>query len=162
MLELNDPFDCFVKGLGECIALYIISGGSIHGNPQFMVRIHDSGDLRVVDMRDIRTYGNPSAGQPLVPDGIKEWKNESKPKVKECETDINSIIPDIVIDDKNECIKIIGDHTLYDLYNKLLKLYIDVKYDKWTVSGQHETYINLPKCNSISSTYYRIVPECAK
>lgn len=86
----------------------------------------------------------------------KTKPKETSKKYQKVEITGDNLKPSVLLDPENKHIKIIGNHTLYDLYCKLLKLYIDVKYDKWTVSGQHETYINLPKCNSISSTYYRI------
>jgi hypothetical protein len=42
-------------------------GGSIHSNPQFIIRLYNTGDVRTVDQNDIKIYGNPTAGEPLVP-----------------------------------------------------------------------------------------------
>jgi hypothetical protein len=65
MLELNDPFDVETPlGYGVAIVMF---AGSIHSNPSFLVKYYDTGELRVVDMRDIKVYGNPSAGEKLTP-----------------------------------------------------------------------------------------------
>ena len=65
MLELNDPFDVETP-LGYGVAMVLFSG-SINSNPSFLVRIYGTGELRVVDMRDVKVYGNPSSGDTLVP-----------------------------------------------------------------------------------------------
>jgi hypothetical protein len=41
--------------------------GSIHSNPQFVVRFYHTGELRTVDQNDIRVYGNPTTGESLIP-----------------------------------------------------------------------------------------------
>ena len=61
--EVTDQFDVETP-LGYGVVLFLFSG-SIHSNPSFMVRLYDSGELRVVDMRDLRVYGNPTAGEKL-------------------------------------------------------------------------------------------------
>lgn len=77
--EIENPFDCFVRELGEGCALFLIPG-SMHSNPQFIVMLYDSGDLRVVDMRDMKLYGNPTNGQPLTPPIPDSWKKRSTNK----------------------------------------------------------------------------------
>ena len=64
--EILNPFDVEVKELGYGVALFMIVG-SIHSNPQFIVRFYHTGILRTVDQNDIRVYGNPSTGEPLKP-----------------------------------------------------------------------------------------------
>lgn len=63
--EIVNPFDVETP-LGYGVALFIISG-SIHSNPQFIVRIYNSGIIRTIDQNDIRIYGNPTTGEPLKP-----------------------------------------------------------------------------------------------
>jgi hypothetical protein len=63
--EITDPFDVTTP-LGYGVAMFMFTG-SIHSNPSFMVKFYDTGELRVVDMRDIKAYGNPSAGEKLEP-----------------------------------------------------------------------------------------------
>lgn len=72
MIEISNPFDVYVKGLGEGVAMFMTCG-SITSNPQFLVRL-ENGDVRTVDQNDIKVYGNPSAGQPLYPEIPNEWK----------------------------------------------------------------------------------------
>lgn len=64
--EILNPFDVEVKELGHGVALFLIAG-SIHSNPQFIVRFYNTGILRTVDQNDLRVYGNPSAGESLKP-----------------------------------------------------------------------------------------------
>ena len=64
--EIVNPFDVEVKKLGHGVALFMIAG-SIHSNPQFMVRFYNTGEVRTVDQNDIQIYGNPTTGEPLVP-----------------------------------------------------------------------------------------------
>ena len=64
--EILNPFDVEVKELGHGVALFLIAG-SIHSNPQFIVRFYHSGELRTVDQNDLRVYGNLSAGESLKP-----------------------------------------------------------------------------------------------
>ena len=64
--EILNPFDVDVKELGYGVALFMIVG-SIHSNPQFIVRFYHTGELRTVDQNDLRVYGNPSAGENLKP-----------------------------------------------------------------------------------------------
>lgn len=63
--EIQNPFDVDTP-LGYGLALFLIAG-SVHSNPQFIVRIYDTGILRVVDMVDIKVFGNPTSGEKLVP-----------------------------------------------------------------------------------------------
>lgn len=64
--EILNPFDVEVKELGYGVALFLIAG-SIHSNPQFIVRFYKTGILRTVDQNDIVVYGNPTAGESLIP-----------------------------------------------------------------------------------------------
>ena len=64
--EIINPFDVEVRKLGHGVALFLIAG-SIHSNPQFIVRFYHTGELRTVDQNDLRLYGNPSAGESLTP-----------------------------------------------------------------------------------------------
>jgi hypothetical protein len=64
--EIENPFDVEVNDLGYGVALFLIAG-SIHSNPQFIVRMYNSGILRTVDQNDIKVYGNPSNGEKLNP-----------------------------------------------------------------------------------------------
>lgn len=63
--EIMNPFDVETP-LGYGVAIFMI-GGSIHSNPQFIIRLYNTGDVRTVDQNDIKIYGNPTAGEPLVP-----------------------------------------------------------------------------------------------
>lgn len=56
--EIQDQFDVDTP-LGKGVALFLIAG-SIHANPQFIVRLYESGNVRVVDMIDIKVANNPS------------------------------------------------------------------------------------------------------
>jgi hypothetical protein len=71
--EIQNPFDVYVRKLGHGVAMFMISG-SITSNPQFMVRLYNSGDMRTVDQNDIKIYGNPTVGESLVPPIPKDWK----------------------------------------------------------------------------------------
>jgi hypothetical protein len=64
--EILNPFDVEVRELGYGVALFLITG-SIHSNPQFIVRFYNTGELRTVDQNDLRVYGNPTAGESLKP-----------------------------------------------------------------------------------------------
>lgn len=64
--EILNPFDVEVKELGYGVALFLIAG-SIHSNPQFIVKFYHTGQLRTVDQNDIAVYGNPSNGEKLKP-----------------------------------------------------------------------------------------------
>lgn len=64
--EIMNPFDVEVDGLGYGVALFLIAG-SIHSNPQFIVKFYQTGELRTIDQNDILVYGNPSAGEKLKP-----------------------------------------------------------------------------------------------
>lgn len=63
--EIQNPFDVDTP-LGYGVALFLVPG-SIHSNPQFIVRLYDTGLVRVVDMLDIKIYGNPTSGEKLIP-----------------------------------------------------------------------------------------------
>jgi len=63
--EILNPFDVDTP-LGYGVALFMISG-SVHSNPQFVVRLYNTGKVRTIDQNDIEIYGNPTAGEPLKP-----------------------------------------------------------------------------------------------
>jgi hypothetical protein len=63
--EILNPFDVETP-LGYGVAIFMIAG-SIHSNPQFIVRLYNTGDVRTVDQNDIKIYGNPSTGESLTP-----------------------------------------------------------------------------------------------
>lgn len=65
--EILNPFDVEVNKLGYGVALFMIVG-SIHSNPQFIIRFYNTGQLRTVDQNDISVYGNPTTGESLIPD----------------------------------------------------------------------------------------------
>jgi hypothetical protein len=74
--EILNPFDVETP-LGYGVAIFMI-GGSIHSNPQFIIRLYDTGDIRTVDQNDVKIYGNPTTGEPLIPTNkqfIKGLKN---------------------------------------------------------------------------------------
>lgn len=64
--EILNPFDVEVRELGYGVALFMIAG-SIHSNPQFVIRFYHTGQLRTVDQNDIMVYGNPTTGESLIP-----------------------------------------------------------------------------------------------
>ena len=64
--EIVNPFDVEVKELGYGVALFMIAG-SVHSNPQFIVRFYHTGNVRTVDQNDMRIYGNPTTGETLAP-----------------------------------------------------------------------------------------------
>jgi hypothetical protein len=76
--EILNPFDVEVKDLGYGVAIFMISG-SIHSNPQFIVKFYHTGLLRTVDQNDILVYGNPSNGEYLTPNINYEKKNSQTP-----------------------------------------------------------------------------------
>jgi len=63
--EILNPFDV-VTPLGQGVALFMIAG-SIHSNPQFIVKLYHTGLLRTVDQNDIKVFGNPTAGESINP-----------------------------------------------------------------------------------------------
>jgi hypothetical protein len=63
--EIVNPFDVETP-LGYGVAIFMIAG-SIHSNPQFIIRLYNTGDVRTVDQNDIKIYGNPTTGESLNP-----------------------------------------------------------------------------------------------
>ena len=63
--EILNPFDVETP-LGNGVALFMIAG-SIHSNPQFIVKLYHTGLLRTVDQNDIKVFGNPTAGESINP-----------------------------------------------------------------------------------------------
>lgn len=70
--EIENPFDAFARQLGHCLVKFMIAG-STSSNPQFLVRIYHTGDLRTVDQNDLKEYGNPTAGESLTPPIPLDW-----------------------------------------------------------------------------------------
>lgn len=70
--EYSERIDAYARKLGYC-AIIDRTLGSPNCNPQFLVRIYHTGDLRVVDMVDLKLYGNPGAGENLIPDIPRDW-----------------------------------------------------------------------------------------
>lgn len=77
--EIVNPFDVEVKKLGHGVALFMIAG-SIHSNPQFIIRFYNTGEVRTVDQNDIQIYGNPTTGEPLVPQTNAPKTQDKAPK----------------------------------------------------------------------------------
>jgi len=75
MMELANPFDAFAKHIGYVLVKYMTIGSS-SSNPQFLVKVYHSGDLRTVDQNDLKEYGNPAAGEKLVPHIPLDWYTE--------------------------------------------------------------------------------------
>lgn len=63
--EIENPFDVETP-LGYGVVLFMIAG-SIHSNPQFIIKLYNTGEVRTVDQNDIKIYGNPTAGEKLTP-----------------------------------------------------------------------------------------------
>jgi hypothetical protein len=59
--EILNPFDVETP-IGTGTALFMIAG-SIHSNPQFIVRLHNTGKVRTIDQNDVHIYGNPMDGR---------------------------------------------------------------------------------------------------
>ena len=68
--EILNPFDVETP-LGYGVALFMIAG-SVHSNPQFIVRLYNTGKVRTIDQNDIEIYGNPTTGESLLPTKTKE------------------------------------------------------------------------------------------
>lgn len=73
--EILNPFDVHEQKHGYGVALFMIAG-SIHSNPQFIVRFYNTGILRTVDQNDIVVYGNPTAGENITPERIRDTKED--------------------------------------------------------------------------------------
>lgn len=78
--EIHNPFDAYAYKLGYCLVLFLVAG-SVTSNPQFIVRIYSTGDLRTVDQNDLKIYGNPTAREKLVPIIPDDWRPD-EPKKK--------------------------------------------------------------------------------
>lgn len=76
IIEASNPFDVYVYKLGPGVVMFMTIG-SITCNPQFIVRL-ENGDLRTVDQNDLKVYGNPTAGQRLIPEIPKNWMKKNK------------------------------------------------------------------------------------
>lgn len=72
ILEINSPFDVHCP-LGHAVALFLIAG-SYSSNPQFIVKLYKTGEIKSVDTNDIRMYGSPTYGEPLIPNIPNDWK----------------------------------------------------------------------------------------
>jgi len=73
--EILNPFDVETP-LGYGVALFMIAG-SIHSNPQFIVRIYHNGIVRTIDQNDIKIFGNPTTGENLIPISTQHNGNPS-------------------------------------------------------------------------------------
>lgn len=73
--EILNPFDVHEQKHGYGVALFMIAG-SIHSNPQFIVRFYDTGILRTCDQNDLVVYGNPTAGEKLTPESVRDTKED--------------------------------------------------------------------------------------
>lgn len=71
--EIHNPMDGYVRKLGHCLVLFMIAG-SVSSKPQFIVRFYHTGEIRTVDQNDLKLYGNPSAGESLIPQIPDDWK----------------------------------------------------------------------------------------
>jgi hypothetical protein len=71
--EVHNPFDAYAKNLGDCLVMFMVAG-SCTSNPQFVVRVYNTGELRTVDQNDLLVYGNPTAGESLTPPIPEDWK----------------------------------------------------------------------------------------
>ncbi len=71
MLELSNPFDAYARKIGYCLVMFLIAPSAI-SNPQWIVRVYGSGDMRVVDSIDLKAYGNPAIDG-LVPEIPADW-----------------------------------------------------------------------------------------
>lgn len=78
--EIQNPFDAYAKQLGHCLVMFLIAGSST-SNPQFIVKLYHTGDLRTVDQNDLKVYGNPAAGEKLEPPIPSSWKNQTVDKL---------------------------------------------------------------------------------
>lgn len=78
--EILNPFDVHEQKHGYGVALFMIAG-SIHSNPQFIVRFYETGILRTVDQNDIKVFGNPTAGEPLTPKNLDAEKKLELAKI---------------------------------------------------------------------------------
>jgi hypothetical protein len=74
--EILNPFDVETP-LGYGVAIFMIAG-SIHSNPQFIIRLYNTGEVRTLDQNDIKIYGNPTTGESLTPKEDKTFKQKSK------------------------------------------------------------------------------------
>lgn len=74
--EIQNPFDAYAKKLGYCLVMFLIAG-SPTSNPQFIVKLYHTGDLRTVDQNDLKLYGNPAAGEVLEPSIPDDWKTHT-------------------------------------------------------------------------------------
>lgn len=72
LLEISNPFDVYAKGHGYSLVKFLIAGSS-SSNPQYIIKVYHTGIHAVVDMKDIREYGNPAAGESLEPIIPGEW-----------------------------------------------------------------------------------------
>lgn len=76
--ELQNTFDAYAKGHGYCLVLFLIYNSNPLANPQFIIKVYHSGDIRTVDQNDLKVYGNPAAGEALIPEIPEDWKPKTK------------------------------------------------------------------------------------
>lgn len=80
MIEWSSPAEGFARGLGDCIILQNTLG-CYSCNPQFLVMLTESGELRTVDQNCLALYGNPSDGRyGIESELIKKWREELESK----------------------------------------------------------------------------------
>lgn len=72
ILEISNPFDAYARNLGYCLVMFMIAPSPL-SNPQWIVRVYGSGDMRVVDTIELKAYGNPAIDG-LLPDIPEDWK----------------------------------------------------------------------------------------
>lgn len=80
MMELVNPFDCHVRLMGEGTAMFMIAGSNT-SNPQFMVRLYETGMMRTVDQNDIIIWGNPAfeTHKIVIPESWKRKQSSLSP-----------------------------------------------------------------------------------
>lgn len=71
ILELSNPFDVHTP-LGHTVAMFLIIG-SFTSNPQLICKIYRTVIIKSFDTNDVRVYGSPSYGEPLVPEIPEGW-----------------------------------------------------------------------------------------
>lgn len=71
--EFQDPPDAYVRKLGWG-SVRLMALGSVNANPGFLVRLYGSGDVRWVDMLDLKFAHNPGDERDdiTIPEG---WTN---------------------------------------------------------------------------------------
>lgn len=76
LLEIADPFDAYARNLGYCLVKFLVAGSST-ANPQFIVFIYETGQIRTVDQIDLLVYRDPSR-YPIEPPIPDDWRVKVK------------------------------------------------------------------------------------